>query len=132
MKYFLAIDLGASSGRHVIGYLKDNEVVLEEVHRFKTEMDESKDGLVWDIPRIFNEIKIGIKKAFELYGDIESLSIDTWGVDYVLLNGDKETTPYYAYRNERTISSSNALHEIIPFNDLYMKTGIQYASFNTI
>ena len=67
MKYYLAIDLGATSGRHVIGYLDKGEIKLEEIHRFKTEMDDSNDGLVWDIPRIFNEIKIGIKKAFSKY-----------------------------------------------------------------
>ena len=88
MKYYLAIDLGASSGRHIIGYLKDGEIKLEEVYRFKTEMDDSIDGLVWDIPRIFKEIKNGIKVAFQKYNQIESLSIDTWGVDYVLLNND--------------------------------------------
>ena len=132
MKYYLAIDLGASSGRHVIGYVKDGEIILDEVHRFKTCMDESVDGLVWDIPRIYNEIKLGIKKAFEKYPSIESLSIDTWGVDYVLMNGDKEITPYYAYRNERCAKASDEVHKIIPFDELYKKTGIQFASFNTL
>ena len=132
MKYYLAIDLGATSGRHVVGYIRDGEIVFEEIHRFKTCMDDSPLGLVWDIPRLFNEIKIGIKKAFEKYVVIESLSIDTWGVDYVLMNGDKEITPYYAYRNERNFKASNELHKIIPFEELYKKTGIQYTPFNTI
>lgn len=132
MKYYLAIDLGATSGRHVVGYLKDGEIVLEEVHRFKTCMDDSPNGLVWNIPRLFNEIKIGIKKTFEKYKVIESLSIDTWGVDYVLMKGDKDITPYYAYRNERNFKASNELHKIISFEELYKKTGIQYAPFNTI
>ena len=132
MKYYLAIDLGATSGRHVVGYIKDGEIVLEEIHRFKTCMDDSPKGLVWDIPRLLNEIKIGIKKAFEKYIVIESLSIDTWGVDYVLMNGDKDITPYYAYRNERNFKASNELHKIIPFEELYKKTGIQYTPFNTI
>ena len=83
MKYFLAIDLGASNGRHVIGYYENNEIVLKEVYRFKTMMDESADGLVWNLERLFNEIKNGIKKAFLEYPSIESLAIDTWGVDYV-------------------------------------------------
>ena len=132
MKYYLAIDLGASSGRHVIGYLENNEIKLEEIHRFKTEMDNSSDGLVWDIPRIFNEIKIGIKKAFQKYPKIESLSIDTWGVDYVLLNGDKEIPPYYAYRNERCQKSAEKVHNFLKFEEIYGKTGIQFAAFNTI
>ena len=132
MKYYLGIDLGASSGRHIIGYQKDGEIVLAEIHRFKTEMDDSPDGLVWDIPRIFNEIKIGIKKAFELYPVIESISIDTWGVDYVLMNEDKEIPPYYAYRNERCPKSAQKAHEIVKFEDIYKRTGIQFAAFNTV
>ena len=132
MKYYLAIDLGASSGRHVIGYQENGEIVLNEVYRFKTLMDDSPDGLVWDIPRIFNEIKTGIKKAFEEYPVIESIAIDTWGVDYVLMNGDKEIPPFYAYRNERCIKSAKKVHEIVKFDDIYKKTGIQFAAFNTI
>lgn len=132
MKYYLAIDLGASSGRHVVGYSDNGEIKLEEVHRFKTEMDDSSDGLVWNIPRIFNEIKIGIKKAFEKFPKIESLSIDTWGVDYVLLNGDKEIPPYYAYRNERCQKSAEKVHNFLKFEEIYGKTGIQFAAFNTI
>lgn len=132
MEYYLAIDLGATSGRHVVGHLENGEIILEEVHRFKTGMDNSSDGLVWNIPQFFEEIKIGIKKAFAKYGKIESLSIDTWGVDYVLMNGDKEIPPFYAYRNERNIISSKKLHQIVPFEDLYNHTGIQFAAFNTI
>ena len=132
MKYFLAIDLGASNGRHVIGYYENNEIVLKDVYRFKTIMDESADGLVWNLERLFNEIKNGIKKAFLEYPNIESLAIDTWGVDYVLMANDKEIKPFYAYRNERNIASSNEVHNIISFKELYNKTGIQFAPFNTI
>lgn len=132
MKYYLAIDLGATSGRHIIGYKLDGEIQLKEIHRFRTEMDDSPDGLVWNIPRILNEIKKGIKKAFEIFPKIESISIDTWGVDYVLMNGDKEITPYNAYRNERCQKSAQKVHEIIGFDDIYRKTGIQFAAFNTL
>ena len=132
MKYYLAIDLGATSGRHVIGYRDGGEIILKEIHRFKTQMDDSPDGLVWNIPRIYSEIKTGIKKAFELYPDIESISIDTWGVDYVLVNGDKEIPPYYAYRNERCQKSAQKVHKIVKFDDIYKKTGIQFATFNTL
>ena len=131
MKYFLAIDLGATSGRHVVGYKENGEIILKEVHRFKTEMDSSPDGLVWDIPRILNDVKLGIKKAFEQY-QIEAISIDTWGVDYILMNGDKEVPPYYAYRNERCQKSSQKCHELVKFEDIYRKTGIQFAAFNTL
>lgn len=132
MKYYLAIDLGATSGRHVVGHEENGEIILEEIHRFKTGMDESPNGLVWNIPQFFIEIKAGIKKAFEKYGKIESLSIDTWGVDYVLMNGDKEIPPYYAYRNERNLKAAERLHKVVPFDELYRHTGIQFAAFNTI
>ena len=122
MKYYLAIDLGASSGRHIIGYLNNGEIVLEEIHRFKNEMIQSPDGLVWDIPHLFHEIKVGIKKAFSQYPNIESLSIDGWGLDYVLLNKDEEIPPYYAYRNERCLKSSQKAHKIIVFEEIYQKS----------
>ena len=132
MKYYLAIDLGATSGRHIVGHLEKGEYKLDEIYRFKTGMDETKDGLTWDISRLFNEIKEGIKLAFKKYPNIESLSIDTWGVDYVLMNGEKEIPPFYAYRNERCQKSAQKVHKIISFDDIYSKTGIQFAAFNTI
>ena len=132
MKYFLAIDLGATSGRHIISYEENNEIILKEIYRFPTGMDDSINDKVWDIPRIFNHIKEGIKIAFKEYKEIESLSIDTWGVDYVLMNEDKEITPYYAYRNKRNIIASEEVHKIVPFKEIYNRTGIQFAAFNTI
>jgi rhamnulokinase len=131
-KYYLAIDLGASSGRHIIGYVKNNEIVLKEIYRFKTSMEESIDGFVWDFNRIFCEVKNGIKKAFKRYPNIVSLAIDAWGVDYVLMNGDNPISPFYAYRNERNIIASKQVDKIVPFNELYKMTGVQFASYNTI
>ena len=132
MKYYLAIDLGASSGRHIVGHLEDGKIVLDEVYRFKNGMIDSKDGLVWDIRSLFKQIKRGIRFAFKKYPKIESLSIDTWGVDYVLMNGNKEIPPFYAYRNERCEISANRVHEIIDFKEIYARTGIQFAAFNTL
>ena len=132
MKYYLAIDLGASSGRHVVGHFDNGKYILEEVYRFKTEMDDSLNGLVWNIPRILREIKTGIKIAFKKYKEIESLSIDTWGVDYVLMDKEKEIPPYYAYRNDRNQKSAEKVHKFLPFEEIYKRTGIQFAAFNTI
>ena len=132
MKYYLAIDLGASSGRHIVGHLENGEIITDEVHRFKTGMDNSPHGLVWDIPRLYKEILEGIKIAFNKYKNIESLSIDTWGVDYVLMNGDIEIPPFYAYRNRRCFKASEEVHKAVSFEKLYETTGIQFASFNTI
>ena len=130
--YYLAIDLGASGGRHIVGYLDNGEIVLKEVYRFKTLMEDSPDGLVWDHKRIFNEIKLGIKEAFKQYPNIKSLAIDTWGVDYVLMNGDKEIPPFYAYRNKRNVSASEKVNSVIPFPELYKQTGVQFASFKAV
>ena len=132
MKRYLAIDLGASSGRHLVGYQGAEGIILEEVHRFKTGMDVGPGGLVWNIPRLLDEIKLGIKKAFAKYPGIVSLSVDTWGVDYVLLDGDNDILPYYAYRNSRCEEAAKKVHKTLPFSELYARTGIQFAPFNTI
>lgn len=132
MKYYLAVDIGASSGRHIIGYKENGEIKTEELYRFKNGMDEVNGHLVWNIERLFQEVKNGIKIALEKYPKIESVAIDTWGVDYVLLNGDKEILPCYAYRDGRTKESSNLVHNIVPFSELYSKTGIEFNEFNSI
>lgn len=131
MRYALAIDIGASSGRHIVGWKKDNEIITEEVYRFKNGVVEKDGHLIWDTDSLLKEVKEGIKIAKEKY-DIESLSIDTWGVDYVLMNGDKEIYPVYAYRDHRTEKTIGAVHEIMPFNELYEHTGCQFQPFNTI
>ncbi len=132
MKYYLAIDIGASSGRHIIGYEENGVLVTDEMHRFYNGMDSVDGHLVWDIERLFNEIKCGIKKSFEKYPEIESLSIDTWGVDYVLLKGDEEVLPAYAYRDSRMDEVIDKVHEIVPFEKLYSRTGIEFNKFNTV
>lgn len=132
MKYYLAIDIGASSGRHIVGYKKDGQYVLDEVYRFNNSMDELDGHLVWNVERLSDEIKQGIKKAFFKYKAIESLSIDTWGVDYVLIKDKSEVLPCFAYRDERTISIIDKVHGIVPFDVLYSKTGISFQTFNTI
>lgn len=132
MKYFLAIDIGASSGRHIIGYKQNGEIKLDEVYRFPNGMNKTADGLVWDIDEIFAHVKAGIKAAFAKYTTIESIAIDTWGVDYVLLRGNDPVLPCYAYRNERTLGAIEQVHGIVPFAKLYEHTGIQFQSFNTI
>lgn len=132
MKYYLAVDIGASSGRHIVGWQENGEIRLEEVYRFPNGMKETKDGLVWDTDAIFSEIKNGLKKAVEKFGKIESVAVDTWGVDYVLLEGDTPVYPHYAYRNSRTAGPIEEVHTIIPFKELYAHTGIQFQSFNTV
>ena len=131
MKYYLAIDIGASSGRHIVGWKENNEIYSEEVYRFSNGVKEEKGHLIWDIDSLLNEVKEGIRIAKDKY-DIESLSIDTWGVDYVLMKGDEELYPVYAYRDHRTEKTIGDVHAIMPFNELYERTGCQFQLFNSI
>ena len=132
MKYYLAIDIGASSGRHIVGWREGSEIKTKEVYRFPNGVTKQDGHLVWDIECLVNSVLAGIREAFRLYPKIESLSIDTWGVDYVLFDGDKEIYPVYAYRDSRTEETIPKVHEIIPFSELYSKVGCQFQPFNTI
>lgn len=132
MKRYLAIDLGASNGRHIVGWKQNGKIKTQVVYGFENGMKKTDDGLVWDIESIFQNVLEGIKKALEVFPDIVSLSIDTWGVDYVLFRGDEEVKPCFAYRDERTNKTVPLVHEKVPFSRLYEKTGIQFNSFNTV
>lgn len=131
-KCYLAIDIGASSGRHIIGYEKDGYLITDEVYRFSNGVKKKGNHLVWDIESLYSQVLIGIKKAFEKYKSIESLAIDTWGVDYVILTDNGYLKPCLSYRDARTSEAINQVHSIISFDSLYKKTGIQYQPFNTI
>jgi len=132
MKYYLAIDIGASSGRHIVGWLQNNKIETKEIYRFKMGFKQVADKLTCDVKRLFRNVIKGIKLAFEQYPKIESLAIDTWGVDYVLMDGDKEILPCVSYRDARTTTAVGIVHKNIPFKELYAKTGIQFQPFNTI
>jgi rhamnulokinase len=132
MKRYLAIDIGASSGRHIVGYEENGELVTEELYRFPNEMDTIDGHLVWDTDRLLSEVKEGIKRTLAKYPDTVSLSIDTWGVDYVIMNGDREVKPTFAYRDTRTEAVIDEVHGLISFSELYSRTGIQFQKFNSI
>ena len=132
MKYYLAIDIGASSGRHIIGWREDGVIRTKEVFRFPNGVKRENGRLVWDIEALYSSVLEGIKEAFKIYPKIESLSVDTWGVDYVLLDGNEEILPVYAYRDGRTGDVIPQLHEIIPFSELYSRVGCQFQPFNSI
>ncbi len=131
MRYCLAIDIGASSGRHIVGWKEGNEICTKEVYRFPNGADQQDGHLIWDMERLVCEVKAGIEEARKQYR-IDSLSIDTWGVDYVLLKGDEEVLPVYAYRDSRTEEVIPWVHEQMPFEELYSHTGCQFQPFNTI
>ena len=132
-KYYLAIDIGASSGRHMLAGMKDGKMQLEEVYRFPNGMDNKNGTLCWDVERLFTEIKNGLKKCKEIGKIPVSMGIDTWGVDYVLLDKDDNILgDTVGYRDSRTEGMDEKVYEVIPQDDLYARTGIQKQIFNTI
>lgn len=132
MAYYLAVDIGASSGRIIVADTKDKDYVLDEVYRFKNSTIIENSHLVWDIDHIFKEIKEGIKRAIQKYKNIESMAIDSFGCDYVLLNNDERLGKPYSYRDNRTLDLINEVHSIISNEELYKITGSQFQTFNTI
>lgn len=131
--YYLAIDIGASSGRHILGYIEKDKICLEEIYRFDNNIKNDNGTLVWDIETLFYEVKAGIKKCSEIGKLPKTIAIDTWGVDYVLLDENKnEILPAVSYRDVRTNEAVKEVNEIISQTELYLRTGIQKQSFNTI
>ena len=134
MTNFLAFDLGASSGRAIIGSLENGKLSLQEVHRFVNGHQRQGDSLFWDYPTLVNELKTGLKKAAAVTKDIAAIGIDTWGVDYVLFDRDSKEMvrlPYH-YRDERGDRAVPEVQKLISKDDLYKRTGIQFMSLNTI
>ncbi len=140
MKYYLAIDMGASSGRHLLGWIENGKFLTEEIYRFQnlpteriTEYGGDKPHLTWDVERLSREILNGLKVAHDIGKIPVSVGIDTWGVDYVLLDkNDKPLGEVYCYRDSRTDDAMKKVHKIIPEAELFAKTGIQSGSINTI
>ena len=133
MIYHLAIDIGASSGRHILGYIENGKIKLEEIYRFEDYLREENGSFFWDIEKLVCEVKAGIAKCSEIGKIPATIAIDTWGVDYVLLDENKEEIlPAVSYRDGRTFGVMDEVNEIISQEELYVKTGIQKANYNTI
>jgi len=131
--YYLAVDIGASSGRHMLGSVEDGKIRLEEIHRFENGMVKKDGHLCWDTEHLFAEIMAGIKKCREIGKIPVSVGIDTWAVDYVLLDKDDQVLGNtYGYRDSRTKGMDEEVYKIIPLEKLYERTGIQKQIFNTI
>ncbi|MDQ6793237.1 MAG: rhamnulokinase [Chloroflexota bacterium] len=128
-----AVDLGASSGRVMVARVAPNELELTEIHRFRNEPVRLPDGLHWDILRLYREVLAGLRKATRAADDLVAIGLDSWAVDYGLLDeaGTLLGDPYH-YRDERTSASVDAVHEIISPADLYARTGLQFLRINTI
>lgn len=131
--YYLAVDIGASSGRHMLSHMENGKMILEEIYRFPNGMVEKNGHKVWDVDKLFEEILTGMKKC-ALAGKIPySMGIDTWAVDFVLLDeNDRRIGDAVAYRDRRTEGMDRRVYGIISEEDLYLRTGIQKQIFNTI
>ncbi len=130
---YLAIDIGASSGRHIVCSMEGGKLVTEEVYRFPNAPQKKNGALVWDVDRLFEEVLNGLRRAGELGKRPDCVGIDTWAVDYALLDERGERIgDVYCYRDGRTADAVEKVHEIVPFADLYARTGIQFQPFNTI
>src|SRR5215212_9511182 len=130
---FLAVDLGAESGRVVLGRFEGERMTFEEVHRFPNVPVRLPDGLRWDVLRILGEIEDGIAKAAKDGGRIESLGIDAWGVDFGLLDRDGclISNPYH-YRDPRTEGMQEKAFGRMPKEEIYETTGLQFMPINTL
>ncbi len=133
MEYYLAIDIGASSGRHILGSIEDGKLELEEIYRFQNGINKIGNEYCWNIEQLFKDIKTGIKKCKELGKIPKSIGIDTWAVDFVLLDEkDDILGNAVAYRDDRTEGMMEEVFKIIPKDMMYLYTGIQFQRFNTV
>ena len=133
MTYYGALDFGASSGRMMLGWIEDGKFQLQEVHRFENGMVKKDGELCWEFDRIFREVKIALKKCKEIGKMPSYVGVDTWGVDFVLLDKDDNVVGNtVGYRDHRTDGMDDEVYKIISLEDLYARTGIQKAIFNTI
>jgi len=132
-KYYLAVDIGASSGRHILGSVKDGKITLQEIYRFDNGLVKKDGYLCWELDRLITEIKTGLKKCRELGKIPCSMGIDTWGVDFVLLDAKNQVLGNtVGYRDKRTNEMDTKVYEDISEEELYLRTGIQKQIFNSI
>ncbi|MEJ2543905.1 MAG: rhamnulokinase, partial [Calditrichaceae bacterium] len=130
---FAAFDFGAESGRAVIGSFENEKLTLKEIHRFPNKQLNIDDHFHWDLPYLFNEIKTGLSKIVNAGIEIQGIGIDTWGVDFGLLDshGNLIENPY-AYRDSRTNGVMEKVFQKISKRDLYTRTGNQFLEFNSL
>src|SRR5438477_6050743 len=132
-RVFAAVDLGASGGRVIAGMIDAQGIRLDAIHRFPNRARQSHHHLRWNISRLYQEVLVGLKALRAKYPQVESMGIDTWGVDYSLLdaNGKLLAEPI-AYRDSRTAAVIDDVHRLIPPDDLYAINGLQFLPFNTL
>ncbi|MCP4455090.1 MAG: rhamnulokinase [Planctomycetes bacterium] len=132
-RHYVAVDLGAESGRVMLATCSPNSLEIEELHRFPNGPIEQDGSLRWDFPELMSQIKTGLKKAFALGKTITSIGVDTWGVDFGLLdaNGKLLENPYH-YRDSRNNGMIEAAAKLLPRDQIYANTGIQFMIINSV
>ena len=132
-KYFLAVDIGASSGRHILGSVQNGRLVLEEIYRFPNGMTKKNGSLCWDTDALFASVVEGMRECAKIGKIPEFMAIDTWGVDFALLDGEGNIVgDTVGYRDSRTDGMDKYVEALIPAEQLYALTGIQKQLLNTI
>jgi len=134
VKQYIAVDLGAESGRVMLGSLSSNKLTLEEIHRFSNVPIEENDSLRWDFNRQFCEVETGIARAVKHAGAaVDGIGVDSWGVDFGLIGADGKLVenPYH-YRDSRTSTMMRKAYELMPKREIYENTGLQFLQFNTV
>jgi len=133
LKRFLGFDIGASSGRAIVGTLNDNKLSLDEIYRFPNSGIRKGDSYLWNISGIYNEIIKGFKKYVNKYGNhVDGIGIDTWGVDFILLDEfDEPVGPSHHYRDVRTKGMLKYMFEKVPKEEIFRETGIQFMELNS-
>ena len=133
MRYYLASDIGASSGRHILGHVENGKMVLEEIFRFDNSQVRKDGHDCWDHQALARSVLQGIAKCREIGKIPATIGIDTWAVDFILLkDGDVPCSDMVAYRDERTKGMDEVVNAIVPLTEVYARTGIQKQPFNTI
>ncbi len=134
MKNYLAIDLGASGGRHLAGQFDGRTLTLESIYRFDNGPVEIAGTLFWNLPALWNHLRSGLKAAAAVLGDaVESIGVDTWGVDFALLGRDDTLLGNpVCYRDARTDGVMDAAFEQISRDEIFRQTGLQFMQFNTL
>ncbi len=129
----IAVDIGASSGRLIAGTIEAGKLELEELHRFKNGMKTIEEHEFWDVESLFQEIEEGLRKAQKVYPQVVSIGVDTWAVDYVLLDAEENVLgKVYAYRDHRTDHTMEDVFKVMERDVIYKKTGVQFLQFNTL
>ena len=133
MKYYLAVDIGASSGRHILAHVEDGKMILEEVYRFENGASKRNGHDCWDLEHLYQSILNGMKACGEMGKAPVSMGIDTFGVDFVLLDDNGEIIgDTVAYRDARNEGMDKIVEKTVSWEELYSRAGIQKAVFNSI